>query len=197
MTSTYNISRRSKKELYSPTNWGAHQKQFGICPPNHLTVPIKQYGTQCSDWKFCVPLENEEGMPATFPVMKDMLPKEGECTNGKRHFTSNLYNLKNHIEQSPMNLYPPHSRRPDREELDQKDYFRLPVKFDGTGYYPVRSWDYPEYPTDNIKLEDEWSKFNLIQRRDLQKQTQREYEIRQKLNLKPYHYQYLGTFYKN
>jgi hypothetical protein len=101
-------------------------------------------------------------------------------------------------DQSPQNFYPPESRRYDSRRLIKEDYFRSPLAFDGTGYKPVRGWQYPqEYALDSITLPDEWSPFELIQRRDVQKQTIRELRERERLGIRPYMKTYLGTFYKD
>lgn len=162
MTSSYNISRRPLEDRIRPTNWGAYQRQFGQCGNGFVTVPILP-GGNCSDWKFCVPIEKEDGLPASYPVQ--------ECknlVNKHRRFTYDLYDNKDAPKRSLQNLYPPESRRAERRMLDKEDYFRLPMGFDGTGYYPARSWTFPQTATDHVELPDEWSPFHLIQRKQAQ-----------------------------
>ena len=205
MTSSYNLSRRPLEQLLSPINWDAYQRQFGLCYGGYITVPITQGGggtiedgnskSNCSDWKFCVPIKNSEGMPASYPEVKDFIPDHG--VNETRHFTNNLYRNPNIPCQSRTNMYPPHTRRVERRKLDKEDYFRLPVAFDGTGYHPTRSWAYPEYATDHVEIPDEWSPFHLIQRKDLQQQAKRESIQREEQGFGPYIKPYLGTFYKD
>ncbi len=198
MTSSYNISRRPKNKLLSPINWDAQQKHIGVCPPGYITVPITQgdpSNPQCSDWKFCVPQKNKEGMPASYPEIADMV----SCVDPHvktRHFFYNLYNHPAGATQSRTNWYPPGKRRTERRNLDKEDYFRLPLKFDGTGYHPTRSWAYPEFATDHIDLPNEWSPFHLIQRKDAQEQAKRELKQRREESFVPYTKPYLGTFYK-
>ena len=204
MTSSYNLSRRPLKQLLSPINWDAYQRQFGVCYGGYATVPIAQSGN-CTDWKFCVPLKNNEGMPYSYPEFDAMMNDGGIVgTHSKdgpvvetRHFTSSLYRNPNAPQQSQTNFYPPHKRRVERRHLDKEDYFRLPMKFDGTGYQPVRSWDYPETATDHVELSNEWSPFHLIQRKEVQEQSKRELRQRQEQGFPPYTKPYLGTFYRD
>ncbi len=196
MTSSYNLSRRPLDQLLSPINWDAYQKHFGLCYGGYATVPISQSGN-CTDWKFCVPLKNEEGMPASYPIMNDMCDsKNGEPHVLTRHFTNDLYRNPNAPKQSQTNFYPPGSRRTERRNLDKEDYFRLPIRYDGTGYTPIRSWDYAEYATDHVELPKEWNPFQLVQRKDAQEQAKRELKERRELGFKPYTRAYLGRFYK-
>lgn len=185
MTSSYNLSRRSEKELFSPTAWGVQQKQGGICPPDHITVPIKTKGGGCSDWKFCVPIKSCDPSCHSKRIVE------------KRLFTHDLYNQgKKHISQSPMNHYPICSRMPERRGLDKEDYYRLPVKFDGTGYFDDRTWDkFPEHATDQIDLPKIWSPFQMIQRHELKEHVKQGLKERERLGLKPNQQPYFGTFY--
>lgn len=182
MTSSYNIYRRPLAQKLAPINWEAQQKQFGTCPPGYATVPITTTEGNCTDWKFCVPLKRPE------PPIK---------TSGEyiRRYSYSLYDPTIPL-QSPMNMYPPESRRPDRRELDKKDYYRLPIAFNGTGYTPTRSWEYPETATDYITLPNTWDPFTLIQRKDMQQKAIAELKERRELGFKPNVEPYLGTFYK-
>ena len=187
MTSSYNLTRR--KNLLDPINFGAFQKQIGTCPPGYITVPIKPNGN-CSDWKFCVPIDDCR-------ENKMEISKNGFVNT--KHFSTHLYDLPNSMnpDQSLTNFYPTSSRRYDSRRLIKDDYFRLPKKFNGTGYNYTRSWAYPqEYATDSVLLPDEWSPFELIQRRDMQKQSIKELKERKSLDFGPYIAPYLGTFYK-
>ena len=118
MTSSYNISRR---KLDTPTNWGAYQTQLD-CHGGYLTVPIKTSGA-ITDWKFCVPILNEDNMPSSY-VPTSVFMKNNPVKT--RHYTSNLYNSDLIPDRSPMNLYPPGSRRVSNwRELVEQDYFQL------------------------------------------------------------------------
>lgn len=193
MTSSYNLSRRPLEDILTPINWDAYQRQFGLCYGGYATVPIAQSGN-CTDWKFCVPLLNKEGMPASYPEMCD---EKGYPIVLDRHYTDNLYRNPQVVEQSETNFYPRHKRRIERRNLDKEDYFRLALSFDGTGYNPSRSWDYPEFATDHVVLPDEWNPFQLIQRKDAQNQAIRELKQRREQGLPPYYKPYLGTFYRD
>lgn len=189
MTSSYNLTRRDN--LLDPVNFGAFQKQIGTCPAGYLTVPVKPNGN-CSDWKFCVPLDEKQSWAEIKQNDKPYVET--------RHFTSNLYKLPESMapEQSLQNFYPPSSRRYDSRWLIKEDYFRKPIVFNGTGYEYNRSWQYPqEYALDSIVLPDEWNPFELIQRRDVQKQAIRELKERECRGMNSYTAPYLGTFYKN
>ena len=228
MTSSYNLTRRDN--ILNPTNFEAFQKQFGVCPPGYITIPISPNGN-CSDWKICQPLMNSEGLPSTFPeyntyendCKKEFVPDNqtknfNKCSHSEynknckncayrttSHFSNNLYygkdkQFNNMIpQQSLHNFYPPNKRVQDNRYLHKEDYFRLPNKFNGTGYDSyTRSWEYPvEYATDQIRLPDEWIPFHLIQRKDIQKQTLRELQDRIDRGFKPYERPYPGNFYKD
>lgn len=182
MTSSYNIYRRPKAQLLAPTNFEAQQKQFGTCPPGYVTVPITTTNGNCTDWKFCVPLKRPD-------------PPKRCAGENTRRYSYHLYDETIPL-QSPMNMYPPESRRPDRRYLDKEDYYRLPIAFNGTGYTPTRSWEYAETATDYVTLPDQWSPFHLIQRRDMQKKAVSELKERRQLGFAPNFEPYLGTFYK-
>ena len=190
MTSSYNISRRPLKDVLSPINWGAYQRQFGICYGGYVTVPITNPDGKCTDWKFCVPIEQED------EILKKSKNKETREINETRHFTRNLYNNPLWTAQSETNLYPPCNRPPYRAELDMKDYFRLPMGYDGTGYRPTRSWNYAETATDYINLPRGWSPFHLVQRKDVQEAAKKELIYRKQHNIPPYTTQYPGVFYE-
>ncbi len=192
MTSSYNLSRRPLKQLLSPINWDAYQRQFGVCYSGYITVPIAQSGN-CTDWKICVPIKNKDGMPASYPEMADLIDRP---INQTRHYTSDLYHHPQSQTQNRTNMYPRRSRRAERRYSDKEDYFRLPMNFDGTGYNPVRSWAYPEYAADHVQLPDEWNPFQLLQRREVQKQNERALQQRKDSGAVPYTEPYLGTFYK-
>lgn len=191
MTSTYNLTRRKNDD--TEINWDASHKQFGVCKPGDITVPIFPNGN-CSDWKICVPLKNEEGLPISYPVIK-----KGTQRVKRRTFTNNLYDNDLTVEQSKTNYYPVHSRRPpNRAELDYKDYFRLPIKYDGTGYFPTRTWSYPEHSLDTVEqLPKEWSKFHLIQRHDMQQHAIDELLERKMKGMKDFEHPYKGYLYRN
>jgi len=191
MTSSYNLTRR--KNILEPINWGAFQKHIGTCPPGYLTVPVAPSGN-CSDWKFCVPLNNKDGSTVQYPVYDKQTDEPFVET---RHFANHIYPNPKPTDQSLQNFYPIEKRRYDTRRLIKEDYFRLPIAFNGTGYDYKRSWSYPqEYATDTVVLPDEWSPFELIQRRAMQKQTIRELGEREKLGFKPYTAPYLGEFYR-
>lgn len=190
MTSSYNLSRR--KNLLDPINFGAFQKHIGVCPPGYVSVPIAPNGN-CSDWKICVPMNNKDGNPITYPEKEDYKGPYAET----RHFKNHLYPNPMIPDQSLQNFYRTETRRnPDVFQLYKEDYFRLPNKFNGTGYDYTRSWDYPEYALDVIEVSDEWNPFHLIQRHEVQKQAKIDLAARKEMGFKPYVAPYLGTFYR-
>lgn len=186
MTSSYNLSRR--KDLYSPKNIEAFGKQFGVCPPSYISVPVSP-GGNCSDWKICVPIPNEEGNNPKVPIMKDILARQNEQPFRKRR-TYNFYDkisankieidhyeekfgVKSHPPpvqyQSPTNFFPIKSREMDRRALDKFDYYQLPLRFDGTGYNKIKPWEYNESAMGHVQMRPEWNPFELIQRNEVQK----------------------------
>ena len=207
MTSSYNLSRRSLKDLTSPINWGAYQRQFGVCYAGYRTVPITNKEGGCTDWKFCVPVETYDEksglvVPISFPHV-DATKNIQRDANGNilndvsRHYTYDLYKNPDFASQSSTNLYPPESRRQPRAELDVHDYFRLPIRFDGTGYFPVRSWDRGEAATDYVNLPDDLNPFQLIQRKAVQEKAKAELKWRKANNIPPYTQFYPSGFYTN
>lgn len=153
MTSSYNISRRPVPR--TSYNFDAHVTQLS-CPVNFVAHPIVPSGgdsNTCtnslaktngkllgnsSDWKMCLPQLNQDQLPITYPTRKsvtDLLEK-----TGRRHFVTNLYNLDNHSDQFRTDFYPRESRPPERKELDEKDYYQLPIQVDGTGYEDISAW---------------------------------------------------------
>ena len=160
MTSTYNLSRRAN--IDAPTAWESFQQHGGVCPPGYLTVPIRtgkphpvsgDCPSACCDhdWKFCVPQKNADCNPITFA------PENRSGNYEKRHFTTNLYNLPESLrgsEQSPALI---------ESDLLSKDYLQETVRYDGTGFKPVRPHEYPIYAKQNAPV-DEYEVTHLIQR---------------------------------
>lgn len=185
MTSSYNLSRRDKKLMLSPINFGAYMKNIGVCAPTELTVPISP-GGNCSDWKICVPKLTPDGNLPTVPIMKDIKERQEQQPN-IRAKTYNMYSkispnqtqeyMKKYgvssypppyESQSQTNFYPIKSREIERRELDKKHYFSIPLKFDATGYDKIKPWDYNFSAMGHVQMPLDWEPTQLIQRNKVQ-----------------------------
>lgn len=214
MTSSYNISRRPPQK--GPHNFDAHIVQNGVCPLGYTAHPIAPtsgrilpdgtMATSCSGWKMCLPILNEDGNIPSVVTNRQIL--DSYAKTGKRHFVKNLYNLDEVTKTNPMgyaeqnrtNFYPRSERSSlvDRKELDEKDYFQLPINYDGTGYKPNRAWIgqggeqnykggyYPAYATDYIELSKDFDRTQLIQRSSLKPAYLEEQQLRNDLGVKPF-----------
>lgn len=174
MTSSYNLSRR--KNLYDKTNWGAFQKNIGTCPPDYTTVPIVSSTGAYSDWKFCVPPEEQKQCNKCHCKCMNEEHFHPSRHYVKKHGTMNFYDNPDWEPQSFVNYYPPGTRKAEREYLDKHDYFRLPVKFNATGYEKYYPIDYQNTAVVNTELKQEWDKFRLIQRQDVKNKMYQEFQ---------------------